>query len=193
MRLGRGHAGRPRTIRARRSPDGRRGRRGRCASPRVARRGVAPVTPRPAPLLALLLAAALALAACAPAPGVGERKPAQSGPTGPTRSFASLAQDVIAPRCATASCHAGEYAPAYPPLDPDRAYAALVEAPSFQAASMSLVQPFEPESSYLVLKLRGTAGDVGGVASPMPIGDAALDEADIQAIEAWIANGAPND
>ena len=58
---------------------------------------------------------------------------------------------------------------------------------------MILVEPFDPANSYLVLKLRGTAGDAGGVASPMPIGDAALDESDIQAIEAWIANGAPND
>jgi len=55
------------------------------------------------------------------------------------------------------------------------------------------VEPFEPANSYLVLKLRGTAGEVGGVASPMPIGEAALDESDIQAIEAWIANGALND
>ena len=132
-----------------------------------------------------------ALVACAPAPAVGERKPAQEGPAGPSQSFATLAQEVIAPRCATASCHAGEWGE-YPPLDAHLAYGFLVSAPSLQM-TMNLVEPFEPEKSYLVLKLRGTAGEVGGVASPMPIGDAVLDESEIQAIEAWIANGAPND
>ena len=136
--------------------------------------------------------AALLLAACAPAPDVGEKQPGQVGPGGPSERFSTLAQEVIVPRCATASCHAGELPPAYPPLDVDLAYGALVGAPSYQAR-MNLVEPFDPASSYLVLKLRGTAGSVGGVASPMPIGAAVLEEADIQAIEAWIANGAPND
>ena len=58
---------------------------------------------------------------------------------------------------------------------------------------MNLVEPFDPANSYLVLKLRDVAGTVGSVGTPMPIGDALLDESEIQAIEAWIANGAPND
>jgi hypothetical protein len=136
--------------------------------------------------------AALVLAACAPAPEVGEKQPAQVGPFGPAERFSTLAQEVFVPRCATASCHAGAFPPADPPLDADLAYGALVGVPSYQAP-MILVEPFDPANSYLVLKLRGTAGDAGGVPSPMPIGDAALDESDIQAIEAWIANGAPND
>jgi hypothetical protein len=148
---------------------------------------------RPRSLDSICGALALAaIVACAPAPSVGERKPAQEGPAGPAQSFATLAADVIVPRCATASCHAGEYPPAYPPLDAHLAYGALVEAPSLQM-TMNLGEPFAPENSSRVLKLRGTAGEVGGVASPMPIGDAVLDESEIQAIEAWIANGAPND
>ena len=47
--------------------------------------------------------------------------------------------------------------------------------------------PATPTTSYLVRKLRSDAASVGGVGTPMPIGDAALDEAEIQAIEAWIA------
>lgn len=138
------------------------------------------------------MALAAALCACAPAPELGEKHPEQVGPIGPGKHFSTLVQEVIVPRCATASCHAGAYPPADPPLDADLAYGALVGVPSYQAP-LSLVEPFEPANSYLVLKLRGTAGEVGGVASPMPIGEAALDESDIQAIEAWIANGAPND
>ncbi len=140
--------------------------------------------------------AAIALAACAPAPGIGAPQPIQV-PAGPAEHFSTLAQNIFVPRCATASCHAGTSPPAYPPLDEDLAYGALVggagRGVQSQQAPLNLVEPFDPASSYLVMKLRGTAGDVGGVASPMPIGDAALDEADIQAIEAWIANGAPND
>jgi hypothetical protein len=57
---------------------------------------------------------------------------------------------------------------------------------------MNLVEPGAPDQSYLVLKLRGAAGWVGGIPTSMPT-DYALDEGDIAAIEAWIANGAPND
>jgi hypothetical protein len=142
--------------------------------------------------LAMAIAAASSLfAACAPEPGIGAPQPIVV-PGGPAEHFSTLELNILVPRCATASCHAGESPPAYPPLDAGLAYGALVLSPS-QQASLNLVEPFDPAGSYLVMKLRGTAGDVGGVASPMPIGDAALDEADIQAIEAWIANGAPND
>jgi hypothetical protein len=103
-----------------------------------------------------------------------------------------VVQEKIVPRCATASCHAGEFPQAYPPLDADLAHGALVNAPSFQAP-MDLVEPFDPANSYLVLKLRDVAGTVGSVGTPMPLGDALLEEADIQAIETWILNGAPND
>ncbi len=138
------------------------------------------------------MALAAALAACAPAPDVGEKQPAQVGPVGPSRPFSTLVQETIVPRCATASCHAGAYPPAYPPLDPGLAHAALVGMPSYQAP-MNLVEPFDPANSYLVLKLRDVAGTVGSVGTPMPISDALLEEADIQAIETWILNGAPND
>jgi hypothetical protein len=56
-----------------------------------------------------------------------------------------------------------------------------------------MVKPNDPESSYLVHKLRGDATAVGGSnATPMPP-DGALSAADLAAIEAWISNGAPND
>ncbi len=139
-------------------------------------------------LLAAAPFAALALA-CSPAPRVGD--PVQVAPI-QAQHFSAIAQDVLVPRCATASCHAGASPAAWPPLDAGLAYAELVGMPSTQAA-MNLVEPFAPESSYLVLKLRGTAASAGGIGTLMPIGNAALDEAEIAAIEAWISNGAPND
>jgi OmcA/MtrC family decaheme c-type cytochrome len=117
---------------------------------------------------------------------------------GVSATFSSIVQAVLVPRCATAACHSGP-PPAPPPqLDADAAYDALVGpsgvgVPS-QQSSLKLVDPGAPERSYLVYKLRGDAGAVGGsTPTPMPIGDSLLDEATIRAIEAWIANGAPND
>lgn len=108
-------------------------------------------------------------------------------------SFSSIAAQILVPRCASAACHGGGPPAAFPRLDAEAAYDALLEVPSQQASGIDLVEPFAPERSYLVLKLRGDAASVGGVASPMPIGDAALDPSDLAAIEAWIASGAPRD
>jgi len=139
-----------------------------------------------------LLAASLLAAGCGEDlladPRVGPEVPG-GGAVG--ASFSSIAVNVLAPQCATSACHGGS-PPAYSPqLDADVAYDELVSRPSLQA-SLNLVEPGAPEQSYLVLKLRGAAGWVGGIPSPMPT-DYSLDEGDIVAIEAWIANGAPND
>jgi hypothetical protein len=131
----------------------------------------------------------IALAACAPAPAVGPEIPQQWGEA---QTFGMINQTVLAPSCATASCHAGDPPPAYPQLDTDVAWDKLVGVPS-QQVGMNLVEPYDPANSYLVLKLRNLAGTAGGTATPMPISLAAIDEAEIQAIEAWIAEGAPND
>jgi hypothetical protein len=64
---------------------------------------------------------------------------------------------------------------------------------SQQVSGLKLVDPFAPDASYLLLKMRGEAASVGGIATPMPIGDAMLDPSDLAAVEAWILNGAPND
>jgi len=107
-------------------------------------------------------------------------------------SLSSIAANILVPRCATSACHGGNPPAYYPQLDADVAHDAMVGRPSLQA-SMRLVEPGAPEASYLLLKLRGEAGSVGGVPTPMPIGDVLLDPGEIAAVEAWIAAGAPND
>jgi hypothetical protein len=106
-------------------------------------------------------------------------------------AFSSIEAELLVPRCATAACHAGNPPVYAPQLDGGAAYGALVGVPSGQAA-MNLVEPGAPERSYLVFKLRGDAASAGGTGAPMPT-DGLLDAADVAAIEAWIANGAPND
>jgi hypothetical protein len=108
-------------------------------------------------------------------------------------SFASIVQGILVPRCASAACHGGSPPAAFPRLDPEGAYDAIVGVESQQASGVMLVKPLDPAASYLLLKLRGEAGSVGGLATVMPIGDAALDPSDLAAVEAWIANGAPHD
>jgi len=108
-------------------------------------------------------------------------------------TFTSISTRILVPRCASTACHGGSPPANFPRLDAGAAYGAIVSAASQQASGVNLVDPFAPEQSYLLLKLRGDAGSAGGVATTMPIGDAALDPSEIAAVEAWIANGAPND
>jgi hypothetical protein len=108
-------------------------------------------------------------------------------------TFASISEKILVPRCASAACHGGNPPPNFPRLDAGAAYDAIFQVPSQQASGTNLIAPFLPEQSYLLLKVRGDAGTVGGIATTMPLGDAALDPSDVAAIEAWIADGAQND
>lgn len=131
---------------------------------------------------------ALTLAACG-SPNVGPPEPPVIGPAA---TFSEISQQIVGPRCATSACHAGETPSFWPRLDPEVAYAQIVDVPSQQVPTMPLVAPFDPANSYLLLRLRGTGADAGGLAGTMPPNDP-LDDASIASIEAWIANGAPND
>ena len=90
---------------------------------------------------------------------------------------------VIQSNCA--GCHGGGLAPN---LSGDICSTA-VGVPSGQLSSMNYITAGEPENSYLLHKMKGTAGEQGGVASVMPP-PGALSEADIKIVEDWIAAGA---
>jgi hypothetical protein len=108
---------------------------------------------------------------------------------GVAASFSSIVSEVLVPRCATSSCHSGPPPAPAPQLDALAAYAALVNAPSGQSA-LPCVTPGAPEASYLVYKLRGDAGAVGGsVLTPMPPARLAACPARRRGHRAWIANG----
>ena len=65
-------------------------------------------------------------------------------------------------------------------------FAALVNVPSTQAA-LDLVEPGDPENSYLIHKIEGRAGITGAI---MPPGGDPLTAEEIEAIRQWIADGA---
>ncbi|MFT3916203.1 MAG: hypothetical protein QM704_19640 [Anaeromyxobacteraceae bacterium] len=133
------------------------------------------------------LPALLVLAACGK-PDVGPHTGGGGGATAAT--YASITTGLMVPRCATGACHGGSSPVAFPPCDANRWYAAMVDVESQQAPGVKLIAPGDPDSSYLVHKLRGTHALVGGGGARMPIADAALDDAEQAAVEAWIANGA---
>lgn len=72
-------------------------------------------------------------------------------------------------------------------------YASIVDKPSQQVPGMDLVEPGDPDQSYLVHKVEGThtGPGVGGCGGQMPLGGGSLDAWEITLIRDWITAGAP--
>lgn len=135
----------------------------------------------------LVLAGVCCVSGCA---GNGEGLNANGRPgsgTGAplTATLQSIQENVFTPICT--QCHAGAAAPLGLRLDEASAYAMLVNAPSVEQGSLNRVTPGDPDSSYLIQKLEGTAAS----GAQMPLGQPPLPPATINAIRQWIANGAP--
>lgn len=101
-----------------------------------------------------------------------------------TADFASIQENVFTPVCSV--CHAGAGAPEGLELDAGHSYALLVGVPSTEVPSVLRVKPGDPDNSYLIQKLRGTAS----VGARMPFGEAALPDATLAVISQWISDGA---
>jgi len=104
-----------------------------------------------------------------------------------TADLQSIEENVFTPICS--KCHAGASAPEGLELDAQHAYQDLVNVPSVEQPSLMRVKPGDPDSSYMVHKIEGLPGIVGG---QMPLGETPLPQATIDAIRQWISNGAPN-
>lgn len=101
-----------------------------------------------------------------------------------TANLASIQTHVFTPMCT--NCHSGAAAPLGLRLDEGVSYAMLVNAPSVEAPALLRVAPGDPDASYLIHKLEGTA-QVGG---RMPLNGPALPAETIAVIRQWIAEGA---
>jgi hypothetical protein len=55
-----------------------------------------------------------------------------------------------------------------------------------------LVAPGDSDGSYLLHKLRGTQGEVGGGGLRMPYGALPLQQGQINLVQQWIEQGAPD-
>ncbi len=109
-----------------------------------------------------------------------------SGDAFTSGDFNQLQDDVFNVSCATSGCHSGTSAPLGLNLDAGKAYDKLVGQPSLQINGLQLVEPNNPDASYLVHKLEGTQG--GGV--QMPLGKPPVSASQLALIRQWIANGA---
>jgi len=143
--------------------------------------------------LRLALLASLACAGCA-GNGAGLDQNGQplgsdgSGSSEPlTADLQSIQDNVFTPICTR--CHIGASAPEGLRLDAADSYSLLVGVPSAEVPSLLRVMPGDPDESYLVLKLQGSAGIVGG---QMPLGGPYLPQATIDAVRQWITDGAAN-
>ncbi len=103
----------------------------------------------------------------------------------------SSIQPLLTQNCALSGCHAGSNALMGLDLSDGQSYANLVGVPSQEVATLQLVQPNEPDRSYLITKIEGTLEMAPGTLK-MPIGRPALDEQAINNIREWISHGALN-
>lgn len=97
---------------------------------------------------------------------------------------------VFSVSCSGGGCHSGPTGNSLPSgmdlTSADNSFANLVNVNSIQAGSLMRVNPGDPDNSYLVQKLEGTAAS--GV--QMPFGVTPLSQATIDNIRAWITAGA---
>jgi mono/diheme cytochrome c family protein len=109
--------------------------------------------------------------------------PAEMGPT-----LDEIQANVFTPICS--GCHSGPMSDTLPDgmdlTGADASFANLVGVPSVQAPELSRVEASDPDNSYLIQKLEGTAAEGG----QMPLGGPPLDQAVIDDIRQWIADGA---
>jgi methionine-rich copper-binding protein CopC len=140
--------------------------------------------------------ALLATLACAGCAGNGAGLDQNGQPVGTegsgsndqlTAELQSIQDNVFTPICTR--CHIGASAPEGLRLDAADSYSLLVGVPSAEVPSLLRIMPGDPDESYLVQKLQGSAGIVGG---QMPLGGPYLPQATIDAIRQWITDGAPN-
>ena len=100
-------------------------------------------------------------------------------------TFAQVQETIFDVSCALSGCHSDG---AWPDLSAGQAYDNIVNVES--SRSIALVEPGDPDNSYLYLKLLADA-DIDG--SRMPPGGPYLTPDALETVRAWIENGAPND
>ena len=144
----------------------------------------------------LLLAAAALVAACSGGNGTGSQNNAPPAPPAPppppaafNAVFSEIQAAVFTPTCATSGCHAGAGAPQGLQLDEANSFALLVGVASSEVPAVQRVAPGDPDNSYLIQKLEGTAT----VGQQMPLNGTPLPQNEIDTIRQWITDGAIDD
>jgi hypothetical protein len=136
-------------------------------------------------IICTCLCAALLGACAGNGEGLDENgRPAEGATDTLTAEFSSIQRHVFTPACT--GCHSGAQAPLGLRLDEGASFAMLVGTPSVEVPSLNRVQPGNPDASYLIRKLEGTAT----VGARMPLNAPPLPAETIVVIRQWISNGA---
>ena len=131
----------------------------------------------------------LGILAAVAAPGCEHAGPLEAeGVLEPTLS--SIQENIFSTSCALSGCHLGGSAPLGLDLSEGRARDNLVDVPSAEVPELMRVEPGNPEDSYLVIKLEGSARLAPGTGR-MPLGRSPLSPEQIRVVREWIAAGAP--
>ena len=117
----------------------------------------------------------------------GETAPAENS------AYHDIQEYIFDKSCANTACHAAPANLASLNLSYTHSYESLVgrqpENPAAAATGMKLVDPNNPENSFLLTKLVGPTDAAQGLR--MPLGKVTLHPGKIDAVRAWIAAGAP--
>ncbi|MDZ4804727.1 MAG: hypothetical protein SGI90_07710 [Candidatus Eisenbacteria bacterium] len=135
-------------------------------------------------VVAVGLLISIALAACG-----GDSKPP---PVTVEPTMASIQAEIFTPTCATSNCHSSAQGEAGLVLEAGMSHQNLVGVvPTTRDAQLEgllRVDPNDPDNSFLIQKLRGVPATKG---RRMPNGGPYLSDGEIDVIEEWITNGAP--
>lgn len=110
--------------------------------------------------------------------------------TGATATLTQVQTQIFSASCAFSGCHAGGAPAAGMNLSEGQAYGNIVNVPSTEQPSLDRVEPFDPATSYLWLKVIGDPSISG---QQMPLGAPPLDQQRMDLLRGWIEAGAPND
>jgi uncharacterized protein (TIGR03118 family) len=118
--------------------------------------------------------------------------PAVQATVGPAVTLTQLQTQVFTPLCS--GCHngsqpAGGPLPGSQNLTAGQTFSNIVGVASIEQPGLMRVKPNDPDNSYLIHKVEGTAGITG---AQMPFGGPPLSQDTIDQIRSWISSGAPN-
>ena len=113
-------------------------------------------------------------------------------PAGSGSQFDQLQSNIFDQHCLSAGCHNSQAQAGALDLSAGVSYGQLVNVlpnnPAALSAGLLRVVPFDPTTSFLLIKLTGPGPGEGG---RMPLGMDPLSPSDIEEVQAWIVAGAP--
>jgi hypothetical protein len=107
--------------------------------------------------------------------------------------FPWIRDNVLAPSCSNfTTCHAQGNPPAHLDLTAANAFGNLVDVMAVTVPGWGVrVARFDPDASYLLVKLGVVPGPVGDAGTTMPPNSPPLCAQKLDAVRRWIAEGAP--